>query len=86
MDTMANRVIGQHLRELRKFAGLTQYELAKRCELTQSYISKVEQGERSLFLAEAFLYAEALGISGEELIEGIRHALFEHLRNQRDCL
>ncbi|MDO4807885.1 MAG: helix-turn-helix transcriptional regulator [Coriobacteriales bacterium] len=82
---MANKVIGRHLRRLRQRAGISQHELALRCRFTQSHISKLEQGERSLFFSEVFLYAEALGISADELLNGIRHAMFDHLRNQRDC-
>lgn len=83
MDTIANIVIGQHLRRLRECAGLSQYEVAHRCQLSQSFVSKIEQGERTLLFSEMFLYAEALGLSCDELLFSTRHALFDHLRNLR---
>lgn len=60
MDIERNKVLGDCLRKLRKKAGLTQTELAARMHKTQSYVSKVENAERSLPLVETFLYAEAL--------------------------
>ncbi|MFT4242174.1 MAG: helix-turn-helix transcriptional regulator [Acidovorax sp.] len=36
----------KHLKALRRSAGLTQAELAARLKVDQSYISKVERGER----------------------------------------
>lgn len=83
MDTITNIVIGQHLRRLRKRAGLSQYEVAHRCQLSQSYVSKIELGERTLLFSEMFLYAEALGLSCDELLFSTRHVLFDHLRNLR---
>lgn len=35
-----------HLRKLRKDANLSQVQLAKRLETEQSYVSKIERGER----------------------------------------
>jgi transcriptional regulator with XRE-family HTH domain len=43
--------------------GLTQSELATRLEVTQSRVSKVEQGERRLDLVELQEWCSALGIS-----------------------
>jgi transcriptional regulator with XRE-family HTH domain len=40
------QVLRKHLRSLRNAAGLTQAELATRLKVDQSYISKVERGER----------------------------------------
>lgn len=60
MDIERNRVIGSRLRTLRKQAGYTQVQLAKRMKKTQSYVSKVENAERGLSLIDTFLYAEAL--------------------------
>ncbi|MGS0893618.1 helix-turn-helix domain-containing protein [Burkholderia stagnalis] len=37
-----------HLRALRKGAGLTQIQLAERLGIDQSYLSKIERGERYL--------------------------------------
>lgn len=40
------------LRQLRKQAGLTQEELARRLSSTQSFISKCESGERRIDIVE----------------------------------
>ncbi|WP_369652398.1 helix-turn-helix domain-containing protein [Variovorax sp. V213] len=39
-------VLRKHLRALRRSAGLTQAELGVRLKVDQSYVSKVERGER----------------------------------------
>lgn len=44
----------------RKEAGLTQVELARRLAKPQSYVSKVEQGERRLDVLEFAQYAAAM--------------------------
>ncbi len=41
---------------------MTQVDLARRLDVPQSFISKVETGERALKLYEQFDYARALGI------------------------
>jgi len=51
------------LRDVRLEKGLTQSELAARLEVTQSRVSKVEQGERRLDLVELQDWCSALGIS-----------------------
>lgn len=50
------------LRELRSRAGLTQVMLAKKLGNTQTFISKIERGERRLDLVEFVEVCEALGI------------------------
>jgi len=46
---------------VRKAAGITQVELAERLGKPQSFVSKVERGERRLDVIEFCLVAEALG-------------------------
>jgi transcriptional regulator with XRE-family HTH domain len=53
----------QHLRETRNTTGITQEELAKRLGQTQSFISKVERGERRLDIVELRAFCVALDIS-----------------------
>lgn len=55
--------------ELRKNSGLTQSELAKVIGVDQSFISKVERGERRLDIVEFLFYCRALKISPSEIIE-----------------
>jgi transcriptional regulator with XRE-family HTH domain len=48
--------------EARKESGLTQVQLAERLSRPQSFISKVERGERRLDVIEFFEVAQALRI------------------------
>lgn len=49
------------LRDARADAGLTQVELAQRLEISQSDVSKCEQGSRRLDVVELKLWVETLG-------------------------
>lgn len=71
MDTAKNRAIGACLRQARKESGLTQVELASRLTLPQSFVSKLESGERSLHASEFFTYAAALGVEPQDLLSSI---------------
>lgn len=51
------------LRETREKAGLTQVELAEKIGETQSYVSKVERGERRLDLVQLQTFCRALKTS-----------------------
>lgn len=75
MDIVANKICGTCLAELRKSVGLTQVNLAERLGVPQSFISKVETGERSLKLYEQFDYAAALGIEVHDLVSAVESAL-----------
>lgn len=48
------------LRETREKAGLTQVELAEKIGETQSYVSKVERGERRLDLVQLQVFCRAM--------------------------
>ena len=41
--------IGAKIKQLRTFYGLTQEELADRCELTKGYISQLENDNQSIY-------------------------------------
>ncbi len=75
MDIEANRKIGNRLRKLRKSSGLKQEEVAKELEKPQSYISKIESGEKSLHVYEAFRYADALKIPHAKLLSEVELVL-----------
>ncbi|GAB5407554.1 MAG: hypothetical protein Aurels2KO_57850 [Aureliella sp.] len=49
------------IRDLREKSGLTQVEVAERLGITQSFVSKVERGERVLDVIQLRTFCFALG-------------------------
>ena len=72
MNVDANKVCGRCLARMRQESGLTQVDIARTLGVPQSFVSKVETGERSLRLYEQFDYARALGISALALSERLQ--------------
>ena len=60
--TKMHDLLRQMLVQARSESGLTQVQLAERLSRPQSFVSKVERGERRLDVVEFFEVAEALGI------------------------
>jgi transcriptional regulator with XRE-family HTH domain len=56
------------LRDARNRADISQQELAKRLRKHQTYVSKVEKGDRFLDLMEFLLWARELGADPVELL------------------
>jgi transcriptional regulator with XRE-family HTH domain len=54
------KLLGAHLAEVRKAAGVTQQEAAKRLKKPQSFVSSYESGQRRLDLLELARVAAAL--------------------------
>ncbi len=50
-------------------AGLRQLDIAEALGRTQSFVAKVESGERQLDFIETLDYCSALGIAAEDLIQ-----------------
>ena len=50
------------LKELRSGKGLTQADVAKRLGVPQSYVSKIETGERRMDFVETASFCEAIGV------------------------
>lgn len=75
MDIEANKKIGNVLRRLRKERGLRQTYVAERLGKPQSYVSKIESGEKSLHLYEVFNYADAIQTPRLELIGHVEKVL-----------
>lgn len=61
----------------RQAQGLTQVELAERLGKPQSYVSKIERGERRLDVVEFCALAEALKIAPSSLLQRVLAALNE---------
>ena len=64
-------LFGARVRRLRTGAGLTQADLASRMDRPQSFVAKIEVGERQLGVVEFISYAEALGVTPPELLARI---------------
>lgn len=63
-------VIGEKIKALRLFCGLTQEELADRCELTKGYISQLENDLTSPSIATLIDILSALGTDLKEFFSG----------------
>jgi transcriptional regulator with XRE-family HTH domain len=73
------------LRTERKRLGISQKTLAMRLGKPQSYMSKVESGERRLDLIETLTICEALGISLEKILPaGSQHLLKRRLDGENN--
>lgn len=57
------------LRKMREEAGLTQIQMAEKLKQPQSFISKIESGERRLDLIELRQICDVLGISVVEFVK-----------------
>jgi transcriptional regulator with XRE-family HTH domain len=64
-------VLTQVLRTARLAAGLRQADLARRLQKPQSFVSKIETGERSLNIVEFAIIARAIGTDPLALFEAI---------------
>jgi transcriptional regulator with XRE-family HTH domain len=60
--TQSNDEFRALLRELRVGKRLTQADVAERLRLPQSYVSKVETGERRMDFVETGAFCEAMGV------------------------
>ena len=77
MDVETNKAIGRCLRNERKARKLQQQDVAAAMGRPQSFVSKLENGERKFVLAEIFAYARALGMSAHDLLDDVEGALPE---------
>ncbi|MEA5426404.1 helix-turn-helix domain-containing protein [Arcicella lustrica] len=67
-DLIRLQEVGRHLKDLRLLAGLSQDELAARCDLTKSNISNIENGKKDYFFTTFLEYAKALDVHPKELL------------------
>jgi DNA-binding XRE family transcriptional regulator len=61
-DTLLQRNLGDVIRSERLSLGLSQEELAERCQLHRSYIGSVERGERNISIQNVVRIARALNL------------------------
>jgi transcriptional regulator with XRE-family HTH domain len=77
LRTPGHRSMMQVLIETRKSKGITQQDLANRLSRPQSYIAKVETGERRLDVVEFIEWAIGIDSSPPDLITSIMDAVDE---------
>ncbi len=61
--------VGKRVAYARKYRSLTQQELADRLRRPQSYVAKVETGERRLDVVEFIEWADGVGIPPAALLD-----------------
>ena len=61
------KLVGSRIRQIRRYRGLTQEELADKEGFQYSYIGSVERGERNISLLTLEKIAKGLNVSSNEL-------------------
>ncbi len=78
-----NKIFLEVLKSMRNGAMITQKEMASRLGVTQSYLSKIERGERGISVLELMDYCEATGVSLTEFSARLESRLsFEYTRDK----
>ncbi len=70
------RIFLDLLRSTRQKAGISQVELAKRLNETQSFISKCERGERRLDIVEVLEFCNAMRVSFPDFAQRLEERIF----------
>lgn len=65
-----NQEFGARIKELREMAGITQSDLALRLEVSQSGLSRLEDGTRSITAQQLVQISDALGVPLNRLVAG----------------
>lgn len=68
---MIEEKVGQKIKQIRNEKGLSQEKLALKAEIDRTYLAGVEQGKRNPSIKSLEKIVEALGISFQDLFEGI---------------
>ena len=63
---------GEYLRKVRLEAGFSQEVLAKELGVSQSYVSKVERGERQMQVLEFLKVCKAMGLDASTILSGYK--------------
>jgi transcriptional regulator with XRE-family HTH domain len=64
-------MFGRRVRQLRLQLGISQEELAGRCNLHRTYVGGIERGERNPSLINIVRLAKALGVAPTKLFDGL---------------
>lgn len=65
---LGNALFGARLAKLRKEAGVTQVELARKLGLTQSIVSRFEKGQRRMYDDMIAATAKILGVTPNDIL------------------
>ena len=74
-DRDQNKAVGAALADARRRVGLTQNVVATRLGRPQSFVAKVEGGERRVDVPEFIALSEALGLSATALLSTVAKRL-----------
>lgn len=66
----ADQQLGEKIKTLRKFSGLTQEYLAKTLEIHQAGVSRIESGEQKITAVQLHVLAISFGVGVDEFFEG----------------
>lgn len=61
--------IGDKIKETRELKGLSQQDLAAKCNFEKSNMSRIEAGRTNLTLKNAYKISQALGVRLKELVD-----------------
>ncbi len=62
-----SKLVSQKIVEMRKTAGYTQRDLAKKLGREHSFVARIEQGERRVDIVELFLICKTCDVSAQVL-------------------
>jgi transcriptional regulator with XRE-family HTH domain len=65
------RKLGVRIRHLRDERSLSQDRLANECDMTQTYLSQIEHGERNPSVLKLAALAHAMGLTVAQILEGV---------------
>jgi len=69
-----HRALIAGLIEARKATGLSQATLAERLRCHQSFIARIESGQRRIDVPELVILARALGVDAREILQRVEEA------------
>lgn len=69
MRQSPQQAFGQRIRELRQAKGMTQEDLADRCGLFRTYMSRIETGKANPTLTMIHALADSIGVPVQALFD-----------------